>query len=172
MAPPLPLDLHKLRSEKHISPFHKLFICIWHCTWQALTIHLLVIVNKRGDTGCKALTKTPWHNVWGCVNHAGATPDDPTNYSILMVSGISHLYLERDTAQHVNTWNHSEQRSWAVTEGPFTSRWLHRSTLMGCWFCHTSGGCWTQKSSHRNHPCSGVTWPPPTAADLVLCTLW
>lgn len=57
----------------------------------------------------------------------------PYKMQLLTASGISHLYLEREAALHANTWNRSEQRSWAVTEGPFTPGWLHKSSLDGRW---------------------------------------
>jgi len=57
----------------------------------------------------------------------------PHKMQLLKASGISHLYLEREAALHANTWNHSERRSRAVTEGPFTPGWLHKPSLDGRW---------------------------------------
>lgn len=59
--------------------------------------------------------------------------DSPTKCSFWTVSGISHLYLEREAASHANTWDRGEGRTLAVTEGPFTPRWLPRSSLDRRW---------------------------------------
>lgn len=100
----------------------------------------------------------------------------PYKMQLLTASGISHLYLEREAALHANTWNRSERRSWAVTEGPFTPGWLHKSSLDGRWlmadFVTPRVAAGPQRSTHRNHLRSGAAWPPATAAEPTLCARW
>lgn len=111
--------------------------------------------QQSGDTGWKALNKTSLAMAqrMGMFQPYRSCSWWSHKLQLLIASGISHLYLEREAARHVNTWNHSEQKSWAVTKGPFTSGCLHRSILMGgCWFCHTSGGCWTSAEQPQKPP--------------------
>lgn len=176
MAPPLPLDFYKPCSEKHISPFYKLLIRRWHSTWHALTSHYFLIVNKVRTQDAKPWPRPsplPWHNVWGCFNYAGAAPDDPTKYSYWQrVEFPIYIWKERQLSMWTPETTVSRgaelwQRGLSPPGGCADPPWWVVAD-----FVTPQVAVGPQKSSHRNHPCSEVTWPPATAADPVLCTQW
>lgn len=122
-APPLVLDLYKPFSEKQAPPPHNLLTTqSWHEIWNGLHVNLLPTVSAETFSLPPAQCRKMFRPHTSCSQW-------PYKMQLLTASGISHLYLEREAAPHANTWNRSEQRSWAVTEGPFTPGGLHKSSL-------------------------------------------
>lgn len=134
-----------------------MLICRWHESRWALTISLLCAATiAQSSTGCPALTLAIAFSevltMQKLLRHA-------YKMQLLSVNGISSLYLESEAAPHTSTWDHGEGRTHAVTEGPFTSPWLPRSS----WAMWPSSHAQDSRQGKENSICGRKQKSQPSA---------